>query len=235
MLGAIAFFVAVGYGILAPAIPDFAREFGVGRTAAALVISVFALMWLLSAFSSGGLVDRFGERPVLAIGIWIVAERGRASGTFAGGFLAGGIVGPVFGGPLTEVSLRLPFFVYAGTLTLAALVAMVALRKPATPGFEARLDLVEVGGLGAGVVVVVRVLSVLGSQRLLDALVSVALGRMRPKPVPKPHRVLSERRRSLADVQDRRLDRVGRGEEPLGPDVVRGCDAAARDVPVYAR
>lgn len=178
MLGAIAFFVAVGYGILAPAIPDFAREFGVGRTAAALVISVFALMRLLSAFGSGGLVDRFGERPVLAIGIWIVAvssvfaglaqnytmllvlrgvggigsamftvaaasllirlvdadQRGRASGTFAGGFLAGGIVGPVFGGPLTEVSLRLPFFVYAGTLTVAALVAMVALRKPVTSG-----------------------------------------------------------------------------------------------------
>ena len=132
-------------------------------------------MRLVSAFGSGGLVDRFGERWVMATGIGIVAttsvaaglaqnyptllvlrglggvgsamftvsaatllirlvgneQRGRASGVFAGGFLAGGIIGPVFGGPLTEVSLRLPFFVYAGSLTLAGLVAAVALRNTA--------------------------------------------------------------------------------------------------------
>lgn len=172
VLASVAFFVAVGYGILAPAIPDFAREFGVGRTAAALVVSVFAFMRLVSAFGSGGLVDRFGERWVMAIGIGIVAttsaaaglaqsyeallvlrglggvgsamftvsaatllirlvgneQRGQASGIFAGGFLAGGIIGPVFGGPLTEISLRLPFFVYAASLTVAGLVAAVALR-----------------------------------------------------------------------------------------------------------
>lgn len=175
VLASVAFFVAVGYGILAPAIPDFARQFGVGRTAAALVVSAFAFMRLVSAFGSGGLVDRFGERWVMTTGIAIVAttsalaglagnyptlltlrglggvgsamftvsaaallirlvgneQRGQASGTFAGGFLAGGIIGPVFGGPLTEISLRLPFFVYAGTLTLAGLVAVVALRGTA--------------------------------------------------------------------------------------------------------
>jgi len=174
-LSGVAFFVAVGFGILAPAIPDFAREFGVGRTAAALVVSAFAFMRLVSAFGSGRLVDRFGERWVMASGIGIVAgtsalaglsqnyttllvlrglggvgsamftvsaaallirlvgneQRGRASGTFAGGFLVGGIVGPVFGGPLTDVSLRLPFFVYAGTLSLAGLVAAIALRHTA--------------------------------------------------------------------------------------------------------
>ena len=175
VLAAVAFFVAVGYGILAPAIPDFARQFGVGRTAAALVVTVFAFMRLVSAFGSGGLVDRIGERWVMSTGIAIVAvtsvgaglagnyltllvlrglggvgsamftvsaaallirlvgneQRGRASGTFAGGFLTGGIIGPVFGGPLAQVSLRLPFFVYAGTLSIAGLVAAVALRNTA--------------------------------------------------------------------------------------------------------
>lgn len=175
VLATVAFFVAVGYGILAPAIPDFARDFGVGRTAAALVVSAFAFMRLVSAFGSGGLVDRFGERWIMAIGIGIVAttsaaagfaqnyptllilrglggvgsamftvsaaallirlvgneQRGQASGIFAGGFLTGGIIGPVFGGPLTEISLRLPFFVYAATLTMAGLVAAIALRNTA--------------------------------------------------------------------------------------------------------
>jgi len=58
-------------------------------------------------------------------------QRGQASGIFAGGFLTGGIIGPVFGGPLTQISLRLPFFVYAATLALAGLVAAVALRNTA--------------------------------------------------------------------------------------------------------
>ncbi len=73
VLSAVAFAVAIGFGILAPAIPVFAREFGVGRTAAVAVISAFAFMRFVSALGSGQLVDRFGERKVLAAGIWIVA------------------------------------------------------------------------------------------------------------------------------------------------------------------
>jgi len=73
VLSAVAFAIAIGFGILAPAIPVFAREFGVTRTAAAAVISAFAFMRFVSALGSGQLVDRFGERRVLATGIWIVA------------------------------------------------------------------------------------------------------------------------------------------------------------------
>ncbi len=55
--------------------------------------------------------------------------RGRASGLFMTSFLVGNIIGPVLGGGLLAISLRLPFLVYAVTLVLAALVAWVFLRK----------------------------------------------------------------------------------------------------------
>src|SRR4029450_10942467 len=62
-----AFAVAVGCGVVAPAIPVYAREFGVGRTAAGAVISAFAFMRLVSALGSGRLVNRIGERLVLSV------------------------------------------------------------------------------------------------------------------------------------------------------------------------
>ena len=73
VLGAVAFAVAVGFGVVAPALPVFATEFGVGRTAAGAVISAFAFMRFVSALGGGRLVDRFGERVILATGIGIVA------------------------------------------------------------------------------------------------------------------------------------------------------------------
>ena len=72
--------VAVGFGVVAPAIPVYAREFGVGRTAAGAVISAFAFMRLVSALGSGRLVNRIGERLVLATGIGIVAVSSALAG-----------------------------------------------------------------------------------------------------------------------------------------------------------
>ena len=73
MLTAVSFTVALGYGIVAPAIPAFARQFGVSTAAAASVISAFALMRVLGALPAGRLVDRFGEHIVVAAGIAVVA------------------------------------------------------------------------------------------------------------------------------------------------------------------
>lgn len=73
MLAAVAVAVAVGFGVVAPAIPEFARSFGVGKTAAGAVISAFALMRFVSALGGGRLVDAFGERVILSTGIAIVA------------------------------------------------------------------------------------------------------------------------------------------------------------------
>lgn len=173
VLAAVAFAVALGFGIVAPAIPVFAREFGVGRTAAGAVISAFAFMRFISALAGGQLVDRFGERVILTTGILVVAastglagiadsyvwlllwravggigsamftvsavallfrvvgaeSRGRASSLFHGGFLVGGLVGPLIGGFVTEISLRLPFFLYAVSLLVAGGVGAVFLAQ----------------------------------------------------------------------------------------------------------
>jgi MFS family permease len=58
-------------------------------------------------------------------------QRGRAMGFWQGGFLLGGITGPVVGGVIDNVSIRLPFFIYAGTLTAAGAIGLIQLR--ATP------------------------------------------------------------------------------------------------------
>jgi DHA1 family multidrug resistance protein-like MFS transporter len=170
-LVAVAFMVALGYGVVAPALPLFARQFGVSKTAAGAVISAFALMRLVTAPFVGRLVNAFGERVMLATGIGVVAVssllaglsqdywqllvlrgvggvgsimfsvsaasilirvtpshlRGRAQGAWAGAFLLGMIAGPAVG-TVATISLRAPFFVYAGTLAVAGTLAMTKLR-----------------------------------------------------------------------------------------------------------
>jgi MFS transporter, DHA1 family, multidrug resistance protein len=73
ILSAISFTVALGFGIVAPVIPEFARQFGVSTAAAASVISAFALMRVAAALPAGRLMDRFGEREVMTAGIAVVA------------------------------------------------------------------------------------------------------------------------------------------------------------------
>ena len=67
------FTVALGYGVVAPAIPQFALEFGVTSFAASAIVSAFALMRLVSAPLAGWAVGRFGERATYTTGILIVA------------------------------------------------------------------------------------------------------------------------------------------------------------------
>ena len=170
-LTGVAFMVALGFGLVAPALPLFAREFGVGKAAAGAVVSAFALMRLLMAPFVGRLVNAFGERVLLATGIGVVAvssllaglaqsywqllvlrgaggvgsimfsvsavsllvrvtpdhQRAQAQGVWAGSFLLGIIAGPAVG-TFASLSLRAPFFIYAGTLVVAGLLGLGALR-----------------------------------------------------------------------------------------------------------
>jgi MFS family permease len=80
ILSAVSFTVALGFGIVAPAIPAFARQFGVSVAAAASVISAFALMRVVFALPAGRLVDRFGSRRVMTVGIAIVAVSSALAG-----------------------------------------------------------------------------------------------------------------------------------------------------------
>lgn len=171
VLASIAFFVALGFGIVIPSIPIFADSFGVSALAASAVVSAFALMRFVSSPFAGAWTNRFGERNVLATGLGIVAlsslfaglsqsylqlivlrgiggigsamftvsamalllrvvdadQRGRASAAWQGGFLVGGVTGPAIGGILLAISIRAPFFFYAGTLAVATVIALVFL------------------------------------------------------------------------------------------------------------
>ena len=67
------FFVAVGFGVIVPAMPLYAKSFGATNTAVGLIISMFAVARFSSGLFSGKLVDRFGERLVFAAGITMVS------------------------------------------------------------------------------------------------------------------------------------------------------------------
>lgn len=174
IVAAIAFFVALGFGIVIPTIPVFAKSFGVSAFFAVAVVSVFALMRLIGAPLAGSLMNRMGERKVLSAGLIIVAvssavaglsqayyqllllrgigglgsamftvsalalllrtagpaNRGRAASAFQAGFLLGAIAGPAIGAIVVGISIRAPFFFYAGTLAIATVVAMRYLHTP---------------------------------------------------------------------------------------------------------
>lgn len=79
------FIVAVGMGIVSPALPAFATSFDVGVTATSFIVSAFAFMRLAFAPVSGRLVAWFGERPIYVWGISIVGVSSAAC-AFAGSY-----------------------------------------------------------------------------------------------------------------------------------------------------
>ena len=68
-----AFVIAVGFGIVSPVLPAYARSFDVGVAAASVIVSAFAFFRLVFAPAGGALVERLGERPVYLAGLVIVA------------------------------------------------------------------------------------------------------------------------------------------------------------------
>ena len=166
-----AFVIAIGYGLITPVLPQYARSFNVSVMAASAIVSAFGIARLVFAPASGVLINRFGERHIYMTGVFIVAVstlatafasnywllllyrglggvgstlftvsatgmivrmapahmRGRASSAYGGAFLAGNITGPILGGLLGHISLRLPFFCYTAALLIAIVVIWVLL------------------------------------------------------------------------------------------------------------
>jgi MFS family permease len=67
------FFVAVGFGIIAPTLPLFARSFGVNHAQVGAILSAFAFARFASGLVAGKLVDTFGERMIYTVGVGFVA------------------------------------------------------------------------------------------------------------------------------------------------------------------
>ena len=74
-----AFVIAIGFGLIAPVLPAYARSFDVGVAAASVVVSVFAFFRLVFAPAGGALVSRLGERPVYLTGLLVVAASSLAT------------------------------------------------------------------------------------------------------------------------------------------------------------
>jgi MFS family permease len=63
---------ALGYGVISPTMPTFARTFGVSIEAVTFLVTVFSLSRLCFAPVSGLLVQRLGERRIYISGLLIV-------------------------------------------------------------------------------------------------------------------------------------------------------------------
>lgn len=60
--------VALGYGVVAPVLPQYARHFGVSISAATFVITAFAVMRLIGAPPAGLLVQKLGSAASISAG-----------------------------------------------------------------------------------------------------------------------------------------------------------------------
>ena len=178
VLSLIAFCVALGYGIVAPAVPLFARQFGVSSTAAGAVVSAFALMRLVSGLGAGRLTDRVGERLALMAGLVVVGGSSLLAG-LAGSYPqllvlrgVGGIGSAVFTIASTSLLLRVAKAaqrgqtqsVYRGGFLLGGIIG---------PAFG-----------GAVIGISLRAPFFLYAVTLL--LATVAAGTLLPKPPPTP-------------------------------------------------
>lgn len=78
MLGT--FVVMLGFGIVSPVLPSYAKSFGVGEATVGLLISGFSFARLVSGPFVGRFIDRHGERAMVALGAVIVGASSIAAG-----------------------------------------------------------------------------------------------------------------------------------------------------------
>ncbi len=180
VLAAAGFLIAVGFGVMSPVLPVYARTFGVQSFLIGLVVSALAVVRLVTLPLSSWLLRFVGPRELAITGQILIAvttfmiglsdsysgilvwrglsgfgsalymvsslallfaatpphQRGRANALSGGGFVLGGIAGPALGGLIAGVSITAPFYFYAVTLGVSALV--MALLLPRTPAADRR-------------------------------------------------------------------------------------------------
>jgi MFS family permease len=73
------FVIMLGFGILAPVLPLYARTFGVGYDEVGILTSSFALTRLAFDLVAGRMVDRFGERAMASAGALVLSASSAAA------------------------------------------------------------------------------------------------------------------------------------------------------------
>ncbi|MFJ2617811.1 MFS transporter [Glutamicibacter sp. NPDC087344] len=68
-----AFIIALGFGLIAPILPQYAVSFDVGAAAATVIVSIFAFTRLIFAPVAGALVGKLGEPKIYVTGVLLVA------------------------------------------------------------------------------------------------------------------------------------------------------------------
>jgi MFS family permease len=173
ILAGVSLLIAIGFGVMNPVLPQYARTFGVSSFLIGLVISSLSVIRLITMPASSWLTSMIGPREMAIAGNILVAittfmmgitnsyiglltwrglsgfgsalygvssmallfastppqMRGRASSLQGGGFVLGGMTGPAIGGLIAAISLHAPFFFYAGSLAVAAVVLAVSLPR----------------------------------------------------------------------------------------------------------
>src|SRR5262245_40581713 len=76
----IVFVIMLGFGVIAPILPLYARSFGVSYDAASLLISAFAFARLVFDPFAGPIVDRRGERVSAMTGVVFVGASALLAG-----------------------------------------------------------------------------------------------------------------------------------------------------------
>src|SRR5438093_8182959 len=76
----IVFVIMLGFGLIAPILPLYARSFGVSYDAASLLISTFAFARLVFDPIAGPVVDRYGERWCAMTGVFFVGASSLLAG-----------------------------------------------------------------------------------------------------------------------------------------------------------
>jgi MFS transporter, ACDE family, multidrug resistance protein len=74
------FVIMLGFGILSPVLPSYARSFGVGYDAVGLLISAFSFARLVADPFVGRFIDRHGERAMTTLGAVAVGVSSIAAG-----------------------------------------------------------------------------------------------------------------------------------------------------------
>jgi len=175
ILSVVGFLIAIGFGVMSPVLPIYARLFGVSSFLVGLVVSSLSILRLATMPLSSRLLRVIGPRELAIAGNALIAFttfmigiansywgillwrglsgfgsalygvssmallfaaapahlRGRANAISGGGFVLGAMAGPALGGLISAISIHAPFFFYAVTLAVAAVVMLVAL--PRTP------------------------------------------------------------------------------------------------------